>query len=572
MKQNDKPKSKQAIKAINSSLLPPLPENWQWVMLTDLAAYSPNAITDGPFGSNLKTSHYTDSGPRVIRLQNIGDGVFVDEYAHLSEEHFRSLSRHHINAGDLAIAALGETLPRSCVIPPWVGPALVKADCPRFKPNTNVVLSEYVNYALNSPGTRQRASQIIHGVGRPRLNLSEIRGIWIEVAPLKEQKRIVAKLEELLSDLDAGVAALERAQANLKRYRAAVLKAAVEGRLTGKWRASHSPLPPGEGQGEGALGRGEGYEPADKLLARILAERRRRWIDNQLTRWRETKSAAGWPAARIAQAEPDERAKISDKYKEPAAPDATKLSNLPAGWCGATIDQLNVGDRPISYGVLQPGPDLDEGVPLVRVCDIANGRLAIDQLKKISPRISAIYQRTILQGGEILLTVVGTIGRTAIAPLEAAGSNTARAVSVIPISELINSRFVEIILRDPRMQARLTRAAHEVARKTLNLEDVRAATIPLAPRVDQEQIALEVDRLWSLADGSELLVKAALLRAERLRQSILKRAFEGKLVPQDPNDEPAEVLLERIRRSRRVESDGRRPKSAEPRKARRATT
>src|ERR1700694_2418173 len=113
--------------------LSPLPSSWCWVTLHDLAATIPNAITDGPFGSNLKTSHYTSSGPRVIRLQNIGDGVFVAEYAHVSLEHFVTLVKHEIRAVDLAIAALGVTLPRSCVIPSWVGPAIVKADCPCFK-------------------------------------------------------------------------------------------------------------------------------------------------------------------------------------------------------------------------------------------------------------------------------------------------------------------------------------------------------------------------------------------------------------------------------------------------------
>lgn len=230
MRKNGKPK-REKIKSLDRSLLPELPENWAWARIVDLAADEPNAITDGPFGSNLKTSHYTESGPRVIRLQNIGDGEFINEMAHISNKHFQSLSRHHVNGGDLVIAGLGETLPRSCVIPDWVGPALVKADCPRFKPNQSLVGPDYVNFALNSSEIRSRTSAIIHGVGRPRLNLSEIRGIWIPVAPRNEQRRIVAKIEELFSDLDAGVAALERAKANLKRYRAAVLKAAVEGRL-----------------------------------------------------------------------------------------------------------------------------------------------------------------------------------------------------------------------------------------------------------------------------------------------------------------------------------------------------
>jgi len=78
-----------------------LPHGWAWVEVEDLAANEPSAFTDGPFGSNLKTSHYTEHGPRVIRLQNIGDGMFVDERAHISEEHFQRLRRHEARANDV---------------------------------------------------------------------------------------------------------------------------------------------------------------------------------------------------------------------------------------------------------------------------------------------------------------------------------------------------------------------------------------------------------------------------------------------------------------------------------------
>src|SRR5690606_11965116 len=121
--------------APDTTNLPELPEGWVWATVEQLAAHEPNAITDGPFGSNLKTSHYTDAGPRVIRLQNIGDGIFKDARAHISESHFERLQRHRVFAGDIVIAALGETLPRSCVIPSSVGPAIVKADCIRFRPH-----------------------------------------------------------------------------------------------------------------------------------------------------------------------------------------------------------------------------------------------------------------------------------------------------------------------------------------------------------------------------------------------------------------------------------------------------
>src|SRR4051812_9447832 len=110
-----------------------LPAGWRWVPVAALAADEPRAITDGPFGSNLKSAHYTDAGPRVIRLQNIGQGRFLDAEAHISPEHFETLRTHEAKAGDIVLASLGEELPRACLVPEWLGPAIVKADCPRLR-------------------------------------------------------------------------------------------------------------------------------------------------------------------------------------------------------------------------------------------------------------------------------------------------------------------------------------------------------------------------------------------------------------------------------------------------------
>src|SRR2546430_718344 len=94
-----------------------LPSGWRLVTLNDLQADEPRAITDGPFGSHLTSAHYTESGPRVVRLQNIGDGLFQDLPAHISDSHFQSLRAHEVLPGDLLVASLGETLPRACLAP-----------------------------------------------------------------------------------------------------------------------------------------------------------------------------------------------------------------------------------------------------------------------------------------------------------------------------------------------------------------------------------------------------------------------------------------------------------------------
>jgi type I restriction enzyme S subunit len=238
--------------APDTSNLPELPEGWVWATLAQLPALEPNAITDGPFGSNLKTSHYTEDGPRVIRLQNIGDGAFVDERAHISQPHFEALRKHQVGAGDLVIAALGERPPRACVIPDWVGPAIVKADCIRFRPFRSAVLAEYLNCALNAEPTRSRTAEIVHGVGRPRLNLDEIKRLSVPLPPPNEQHRIVAEVERRLSVIDELEATVEANLKRAERLRQSILKRAFEGKLV--------PQDPND-------------EPASVLLERIRAER-----------------------------------------------------------------------------------------------------------------------------------------------------------------------------------------------------------------------------------------------------------------------------------------------------------
>ena len=216
--------------AANASKLPQLPDGWTWATVEQLAAPEPNSITDGPFGSNLKTEHYMANGPRVIRLQNIGDGIYVDEVAHISQTHFERLQKHRIFAGDVVIAGFGENPPRSCIIPEALGPAIVKADCIRFKQH-NSISPKYVNTALNSDPVRKRTKGMVHGVGRPRLNLGEIRSIVLPLPPLAEQTRIVAEVERRLSvveELEAVVSAnLQRAT----RLRQSILQKAFIGEL-----------------------------------------------------------------------------------------------------------------------------------------------------------------------------------------------------------------------------------------------------------------------------------------------------------------------------------------------------
>lgn len=224
-----------------------LPPGWIWARLQDVAAAERRAITDGPFGSNLKTAHYTESGPRVIRLQNIGDGEFKHEDAHISPSHYESLLAHSVKKDDLIVASLGDSLPRACLVPDWVPPAIVKADCIRIRIHPEVNPA-YINLALQHPQLRRETMVKIKGVGRPRLGMQGIRQLVIPLAPRAEQQRIVAAVEEHFSRADAVRDTVSASLAKVDAMRRIVLSEAFAGRLV--------PQDPDE-------------EPATTLLERI---------------------------------------------------------------------------------------------------------------------------------------------------------------------------------------------------------------------------------------------------------------------------------------------------------------
>lgn len=210
----------------------PLPRSWEWVALDNLQAAQPRAITDGPFGSHLTSAHYTEQGPRVVRLQNIGDGRFVDARAHISQQHFESLRAHEVLPGDLLVASLGEAPPRACLAPSALGQAIVKADCIRVRLAPSVD-ARWVMYALQTPAVRRWAAERMYGVGRPRLGLKSIRAIPVPLPPLVEQRRIVEILEDHLSRLDAAAEQVRSAQLQLESWKGLSLDRLVRDKALG---------------------------------------------------------------------------------------------------------------------------------------------------------------------------------------------------------------------------------------------------------------------------------------------------------------------------------------------------
>jgi type I restriction enzyme S subunit len=294
-----------------------------------------------------------------------------------------------------------------------------------------------------------------------------------------------------------------------------------------------------------------GSATADELLEQIKVEHQKHY-EQQLENWNQAVKA--WEANGKEGKKPRKPMKPSNELQLSSSRIA-QLNAPPKGWEWNIVNNLLQYGRSCAYGVLKPGPDTNEGIRLIRVGDIRNGAIDISNMKRISKTIADKYQRTYLQGGEMLISLVGAIGRTAVVPNSLAGSNTARAVGVIPFSKLLNVKFLELYFRSEAKIQEMTSLAHEVARKTLNLENVRDASVLLPSLEEQHQIVQEIESRLSVCDKVEESITESIEKAQALRQSILKKAFEGTLLSEEeisackaaPDYEPASVLLEKIK-------------------------
>jgi type I restriction enzyme, S subunit len=386
---------------------------------------------------------------------------------------------------------------------------------------TEAVTASWVAHFLSQSGRRKDARRNMTGsAGQLRVPTTWLHDQVLPIPPLPEQQRIVEKIEELFCDLDAGANALQRAKANLKRYRASVLKSAVEGRLTEEWRKEHSQA-----------------EDGQMLLDRILRERREKWERDQLLKFKEKgkESPKNWES----------------KYEESSAPDTSELSELPERWVWATVEQMatDVVDCPHSTPAWE-----SEGIMCVRTTEFRPGRLDLTEVRYVSPRTyTERIQRLQPQAGDVLYSREGGILGIACRVPSDVDLCMGQRMMLIRCHSHVVSAFVEAVLNSSLTVQRVKTLTTGSASPHLNVGEVRQFPIPLPPLAEQEQIVALVEERLSQIDSAEKTIDAELIRAKRLRQSILKQAFEGKLVPQDAKDEPASVLLERIKRSREAE-------------------
>ena len=455
---------------------------------------------------------------RLIQLADIGEGRYKNRSQRfLTYKKAIKLGCTFLKSGDVLIARMPDPLGRACIFPGDQKKSITVVDVAIVRTLNEKISNRWLMYFINAPFFRAAVDSLQSGSTRKRISRKNLSRITLPVPPAGEQKRIVAEIEKQFSRLDEAIANLKRAKANLKGYKAAVLKAAVEGKLTEQWRKEHPDV-----------------EPAEKLLHRILADRRAKWEQAEITKLGEISTTTSLAA-------------LKKKYKNPIPPDYETLNPLPKSWYRASTDQLfwfiTSGSRGWAKYYADKGP------LFLRIGNLDHDSISLDlrDIQRVQPPNGTEGTRTRVEPNDILISITADVGMIGIIPEGFPEAYINQHISLARPVRVFHSSYLAWFLTSQSGQRQFKKLQRGATKAGLGLDDIRSIYVPLPPLDEQKEIVYQIEQRFRVFEEISEAVDLSLARAERLRQSILKKAFSGKLIPQDPNDEPAAVLLERIR-------------------------
>jgi type I restriction enzyme S subunit len=505
----------------------PLPPGWVIVEIEDCLLPYPNGKRIRQGWSPQCEAHPAESHDdwAVLKTSAIQDGKFVEEENKKLPPNLEPRTQLEVQAGDILITCAG---PRArcgvtCLVRSTRPRLLISGKMYQLRADLRIIDRHFLELFLRDSGTRKKIDEMKTGISDSGLNLTHdrFRTLKVPLPPLAEQKRIVAKIEELFSELEAGEESLRAARRQLGVYRQSILKQAFEGKLTETWRAENP----------------DKLESPAQLLARIQSARLARY-EEALKKW-----------------ESHSRSDILPKPAKPRFPSpATALESevlsglpgLPAGW---TWTKMEGTCDIVRGGSPRPAGDpkfYDGEIPFLKVADLTRveGPYVDNYTSTIKP---AGLQKTRYVEPPVLL--ISNSGATLGVP------------RICRIAATFNDGIAAFLDLDPQSHryfyyfwtsktAALRNIDQGAAQPNLNTDLLKTYPIPLCSLPEQQEIVRLLDEQFEAIERNEREIDAALKRSEALRQAILKKAFTGQLVPQVSTDESASTLIARIRGER----------------------
>lgn len=393
-----------------------------------------------------------------------------------------------------------------------LGSTLVRINFPSM-------VNNYAFYFLRSK--YQQINTRAKGSGTPHVDPNLLWNYDFQIPPINEQRRIVAKIEELFSELDKGIENLKTARAQIKVYRQALLKHAFEGKLTAQWRAENK----------------DKLETAAALLKRIQLKRAQRY-QQQLADWEASGKQGSKP-------------KVPKPLSPLAAEELAKLPELPKGWIYSYLADLGDLGRGKSKHRPRNDPRLFGGIyPFVQTGEVKAANRIITQFSQTYSDFG-LQQSKLWPTGTLCITIAANIAETAFLGFD--GCFPDSVVGFSSLKKTVAPEYVDFFIQAAR--TRIEAYAPATAQKNINLETLESLVVPYCGMYEQKQILDILEERFSIVYQLDQAITTSLQQTEALRQSILKKAFSGQLVPQDPHDEPASALLARIRAEKSTHSN-----------------
>lgn len=493
-------------KELVASYVGELPDGWVLATIGELI--TPEGVfIDGDWVESKDQD--PDGDVRLLQLADIGDGIYKNKSSRfLTMESAVELRCTFLKKGDVLLARMPDPLGRACIFPGDEKECVTVVDVCVIRTGTDDVGHKWLMYWVNSPTFRNTIASLESGTTRRRISRGNLATITFPVPPPEQQKRIVAKIEELFSHIDAGIAALNKTKKLLKQYRQSVLKAAVTGELTKQWREENK----------------DKLEPANQLLERILKERDKEYA-RKVAVWETV--LAEWKAS----GEQGKKPSKPQKYKS-LENSFTDLVELPRGWCWTKLGNLAVDifDGPFGSN-LKSSDYVDDGVRVIRLENI--GSLEFKDNKRTyvtEEKYQLLKKHTVSSGDIIFSSFVADGTRVVVLPDNVTKAiNKADCFCVRAFGASINETYLANFLSTNSTYKRLKNQVHGATRPRINTSQLKELEVPVCPAEEQLEIVRLTKEKFESIERLEHDIDLQLIKANKNKQSILASAFSGEL-------------------------------------------